>query len=451
MSPPKDAPPRFAWQRIAEFSDFPDWQAVSRRFEPLFARAARLQAESPVKQEAARIAAAHESPLARATAALDLVQQQVRYIYIGLNEGNLTPVGADLTWQRRYGDCKGKTALLLALLDELGIKAEAVLVANGGDDGLDQRLPNPGMFDHVLVRARIAGKLYWLDGTLPAVVPPTLSPSLPYRWVLPLSARGETLEAIPWQPSEQPDQLVLYEIDARAGFEEPARIETSTIVRGPDALAEYLLYSSVTDEQLIQAMRQNAEGGGTWDTIDKVTWEFDEPTQASVLTVTGTGPVEWKANRGGRYMTLPGGGFNPPGRRQRGSGQDQDAPFFTAPEFACHVTTVRLPEDTKTTDWSYNSHFDTVMFGRVYRRAFERREGEITMLRQSRVMRTEISPQEAAADNARLADFDNSMARISHYPGDPLELRSQESVPATYAIDWLRNDAACLAPLKTAR
>ncbi|WP_404482684.1 transglutaminase domain-containing protein [Novosphingobium sp. BL-52-GroH] len=67
-----------------------------------------------------------------------------------------TPATAEETWQRRYGDCKGKTALLLALLRELGIEAQAVLANNSGNDnGLAERLPSPRMFDHVLVRARI--------------------------------------------------------------------------------------------------------------------------------------------------------------------------------------------------------------------------------------------------------------------------------------------------------
>jgi hypothetical protein len=57
-----------------------------------------------------------------------------------------------------------------------------VLVNNGGaDDGLDERLPSPCMFDHMLVRARIDGKSYWLDGTLPAVVPPGTEPAIPYQ------------------------------------------------------------------------------------------------------------------------------------------------------------------------------------------------------------------------------------------------------------------------------
>src|SRR3546814_20748642 len=57
-------------------------------------------------KEAARIAAAHSAPLDRASAALKLVQRDVRYIYVGLGNGNLTPATAEATWQRRYGDCE---------------------------------------------------------------------------------------------------------------------------------------------------------------------------------------------------------------------------------------------------------------------------------------------------------------------------------------------------------
>jgi transglutaminase-like putative cysteine protease len=129
---------------VVEFSDYSDWAAVSKHFAALFAKSTKLAENSPLKEEARRIARAHSDPLERAGAALKLVQQEVRYVYVGLSGGNLTPATAEETWQRRYGDCKGKTALLLALLAELGIDAEPVLASNGGaDDGLDERLPSP--------------------------------------------------------------------------------------------------------------------------------------------------------------------------------------------------------------------------------------------------------------------------------------------------------------------
>ena len=185
------------------------------------------------------------------------MQQNVRYIYVGLNGGNLTPAAADETWQRRYGDCKAKTVLLLALLRELGIDAQAVLVnTTGMDDGFDQRLASPNLFDHVVVRATLEGRTYWLDGTLPAVVGPGAQPFLPYRWVLPITAQGSTLERRPWTPAARPNLVSLYEIDARTGFDKPARITSTTITRGVAGLEQEMQLSAVTPVQLLSAFRQ---------------------------------------------------------------------------------------------------------------------------------------------------------------------------------------------------
>lgn len=254
LVPPKDAPARYQWQRALEYSDFSDWAAISRHFAPLFAKAATLGPNSALKKEAARIAAAHALPIDRARAALKLVQQDVRYIYVGLNGANLTPATADETWQRRYGDCKGKTALLLALLAEMDIEAQAVLANNGGgDDGLNERLPSPRMFDHVLVRAKIDGANYWMDGTMPPVVAPSATPTLPYRWVLPLTQAGNEIEHLAWHPSGKPDEVSLHEIDARAGFDQPARITSTTVVRGLKGLQQQVQFSSLDPNQLRSA------------------------------------------------------------------------------------------------------------------------------------------------------------------------------------------------------
>ncbi len=162
---PQGAPVRFKLGRLIELSDFPDWASVSTIFAPLFGTARQLPAGSPLHAEIARILAASPDPATRAGLALTLVEDNVRYLYIGLNDSNLRPAPADDTWQRRFGDCKAKTALLLALLDGLGIAAEPALVSTRLGDGMDQRLPNASQFDHVIVRAAIAGQIYWLDGT----------------------------------------------------------------------------------------------------------------------------------------------------------------------------------------------------------------------------------------------------------------------------------------------
>jgi len=448
-APPADAPPRYLWQRVIEISDFPTWTAVSQRFSGLFADAAKLAAASPLKREAARIAASKSSALERAQAALALVQQQVRYVYVGLDGGNFRPATADETWQRRYGDCKGKTTLLLALLGELGIEAEPVLVRNGGpDDGFDGRLPNPSLFDHVLVRAMIDGKAYWMDGTLPVVATASTAPDFPYQWVLPLPAVGSELEHLAWSPLSKPEEINLYEIDARSGLDEPARIVTTSIRRGPKALVEYVQLSTLTPDQLLQGFRSNLSGESSFNSIESVKYRFDVAERASILEIAGTGPVDWDTEDDGtRSLSLPGGGFYPPNRRQRPADQDQTAPFYDESVFNCHVSTLRVPTSTELENWSFNSTIDTKLYGHLYYRAFDRRDGSLRMIRGSRTEQPEIDKTKAERDNGRLARFDNSMANVTYDPSAGFLARNpQAPVPATYERDWVTSSEACLPP-----
>ena len=449
LSVPNDAPPRYQWQRVVEYSDFHDWASLSRQFAPLYAKASTLAPDSPLKLEAARLRAAQASPLDRASAALKLIQQNVRYIYVGLNGGNLVPASADETWRRRYGDCKGKTALLLALLGELGIDAEAVLVnSSGADDGFDQRLPIPQLFDHVLVRARIDGKAYWLDGTLPPVASPSEQPVFPVRWVLPLTAKGSDLERMEWRPARAPEKISLFEIDARAGFDKPARIVSTEIVRGVPALQQQVQFSSVGEGQLLEYFRQQAIGG-VYQTIDDVKWRYDQKAGASILTISGTGVVDWDNDGGGqRSLALPGGGFSPPDRRARAD--QKGVPFYTKPEYACNVTTVRLPSSTQPGQWSSQESYDTRIFGRNYHRAWELRDGAIRMIRGSRVEQPEIDAAAAQRDNDRIAAFDNSMGWIYYRPSArKSSVGGGESVPATYDFDWTASDVPCASAPKS--
>jgi len=445
LSSPKDAPTRYQWRRAVEYSQFADWPAVSRHFAPMFMKAATPAPNSAIRREASRIAAAQSRPLDRAAAALKLVQQDVRYIYVGLNGGNLIPATADETWQRRYGDCKGKTVLLLALLAEMGIAAEPVLVnSSGDDDGYDQRLALPQLFDHVLVRARIDGKTYWLDGTLPSVATPNVQPVFPFAWVLPLTVDGSGLEKLPWRPAATPDEINLFEIDARTGFDKPAKIVSTEILRGVKGLQKQVQLAPVTASQLLDVFRQNAIGD-TFQTIDDVKWRYDQAAGASILTITGTGTFDWSDDgAGGKSLALPGGGFSPPERRIRAPDQNRDVPFYTKPDYTCHVTTVRVPTSTDAKQWSSKNSFDTRLFGRAYHRAWEMRDGAIRMIRASRVEQPEIDATAAQRDNARIAAFDNSMGWISYDPaGKKNSIGHGETVPATYDVDWTAANVPC--------
>jgi hypothetical protein len=300
----------------------------------------------------------------------------------------------------------------------------------------------------VLVRARIGGQAVWLDGTLPEVIDGRADPFLPYQWVLPLIAKGSTIERLPEKPFALPQVMELYDIDASAGFDTPANWTRTTVLRGAQGLQQHLQFSSVSAGQLETAVKSQLTGSAAWDTVEKVTYRFDRATQAAIFTITGTGPVEWESyDEGGRYFRLPGGGFNPPQRRLRSGGNAGTAPFYQPPDYNCHVTTLRLPADTKTSEWSFNSVFDTMLYGEAYYRMMELRDTDRTLrlVRGSRVEQSEIATEKAERDTKRLSEFDNSMAILSYSPGTiGARWSGDRQIPATTAPDWIGPNPPCL-------
>lgn len=93
------------------------------------------------------------------------MQDDVRYVGIetGLARTQAAPPATVLA--RRFGDCKDKSALLIALLHGLGVQASPMLVSSRFRDRLYAWAPSPGAFDHVIVMVEAAGGPYWIDST----------------------------------------------------------------------------------------------------------------------------------------------------------------------------------------------------------------------------------------------------------------------------------------------
>ena len=153
-----------------------------------------------------------------------------------------------------------------------------------------------------------------------------------------------------------------------------------------------------------------------------------------MVTIEGTGIIDWQKEGNSYSLALPGGGFSPPERRQRYAEQDQSAPYFNAPSFSCHITTVRFPDDAGPANWAHSSTFRQDMFGQAYYRDFERREGTMRMIRGFQVEEHEIEPAQAQADNQCITDFDNSMGMIYYDPDEETRARTRAPVPATYEL-----------------
>lgn len=409
------APPRVNLRRLLQFSGFSSWSEVSNLFWPLYENASTLAPNSPVRAEAARIAASTSDPAGRAEAALALVEDRIRYVYLAMNDGNYRPASADETWSRRFGDCKAKAALLLALLRELGVPAEVALVNSAGGDGLDQTLPMAGAFDHVIVRAEVAGKTYWLDGTRVGDRRLALLPEPLWTWALPLRAGGVDLERItPEAPLLAFDSLLI-EVDARGGFDAPAKVSGEHTLRGDQATGLRLTLAQLPKVDADRALKAYWRDKLDWVEPDEAGWRYDESRNMTVLTMKGEGSPDWEGDaKTGRWLSVPYAGMGKPEEFRRPKEQDQAAPWVVDfPDFRRWTTVIRLPPAGEGWKWNYNaSEIDEEIGGLSYWRTADLDDGVLRTMMSIRAVKTEITAAEAAAANAERRDFDNKVSRV---------------------------------------
>ncbi len=158
-----DVPAWFTPHHYWSLSEFSSWQDVVQWALPLYEQTAVV--EPVVQQVADQLMQTSTQPKARVMAALQFVQQQVRYLGIEDGIGSHVPRKASDTLYRRYGDCKDKTVLLMALLKAMGFNPQAALVNLEQGTILPKQLPSPYAFDHVIVTLSLGEQQYWMDGT----------------------------------------------------------------------------------------------------------------------------------------------------------------------------------------------------------------------------------------------------------------------------------------------
>ena len=399
---PKGAPARAALVRFGQASDFASWGELAAIHAPLYAAAARIPADGPLRAELEKIRAASADPATRAQAALQLVQKRIRYVALAMGEGGYVPADAATTWSRRFGDCKGKTALLLALLRELEIEADPVLVNSQLGDWLPGRLPSVSAFDHVLVRARIGGQAYWLDGTRTG--DSTLATlEVPFfDWGLPLG--GGPAELVPMKPDplNQPNQDLTIHFDASKGVTAPVPARLEMLLRGDTAVQTNAVLGNYAGADRQRVLREYWNDRFDFVTPESVTATFDEQARTLNLTLTGSAKLEWD---GVWYETDKTGiGYRADFKRDAGPGAD--APYSVPyPYFERTRETIVLPPGFTAASIRSGEPVDETVAGIEYRRTTGFAGNTFTVERTERSVASEFPASQAPAFEKRLREL----------------------------------------------
>ena len=401
---PDDAPVRFQRPPLIEVSTFADWADVSKVMAPLYVTKGTIADGGPIATEIARIAAATTDPVERAAKALQLVQDQIRYLAVGMNGGNYQPQSPAKTWELRYGDCKAKTLLLLAILHELGIEAEPVL-ANATIGGMvSQRIPSALAFDHVLVRATVGGETLWLDGTGLGTRLGDIRDTPMLGQVLPVRTAGAELMPIALRAPARPMLDLTVQADESTSIDLPSVIDLKMVVRGQLASMMTLATSQLParkQRELIETFLQSIVGSAQYESL------VSTPDAADgSITIAGRGVFNtgWKQQdrQTERWLSRVPSliSFKPDRARPAWA----DIPVTTAgPELARYQMRIRLPDGGKGYRIEGDQAMDAQLAGVGIKRSLQMADGIVTVEETIRTAGVEIPAVEVPAERDRVA------------------------------------------------
>ena len=398
--PPRHAPARYRLGRVVEMTDFASWGDISRLMAPLYVTASAIPASGPLHDELEKIRNSSPDFRARAEAALALVQDRVRYVALEMGVGGYVPSDAAITWSRRFGDCKAKTALLLGLLHGLGIAAEPVAVNVVAGDGMDQRLPLVAMFNHVLVRATIGDTTFWLDGTR-ASHHRLRSEDVPlFDWGLPLVASATGLVRMMPPPPSVPFEAMSVHIDASAGVQAPAPTEAEIVLTGDSAAGTNDSLAAMTADARREALER------LWKTrlgqieVKTSSTRYDTDAEALHIVMSGTLKMEWPH---GEYHVEPANFSFANVDLSRAAGTPTDIPYaVTYPLYNRTTETIVLPKSEGSFHIGTAMEVDETVAGFALHRHADLRGGVFTIESSMRSMALEFPARDATTAQARL-------------------------------------------------
>ncbi len=146
-----------------EYSDYGNWSSFGEWALPLFTKKEELPDEVVALCEQIRSVSGTDAE--KVVAALAWVQRNIRYLGSFFGAHTHEPYSLEEICRRRFGDCKDKSVLAVAILRELGYDAAPALVNTTSTHALESYLPGHSAFNHLVVHLKFEGRDYMLDPT----------------------------------------------------------------------------------------------------------------------------------------------------------------------------------------------------------------------------------------------------------------------------------------------
>ncbi|MEL7148881.1 MAG: DUF3857 domain-containing protein, partial [Bacteroidota bacterium] len=124
-----------------------------------------LEVDQSVEMLATSIVAEDDSDMDKVRKIFYWVQENVRYIAFEQGMRGFIPHAADYVMEKRYGDCKDMTSILVGLLKSQGLNAHYTWIGTRDLPYKYTELPTPSVDNHMIASVELDGKTIFLDAT----------------------------------------------------------------------------------------------------------------------------------------------------------------------------------------------------------------------------------------------------------------------------------------------
>jgi tetratricopeptide (TPR) repeat protein len=142
------------------FTTGSSWGSLARKYSEIVDAQIAASDIGKFLHDAVGDATKHDEIIARSLAA---IQKNVRYAGVEVGESSIVPRTPRVVLSNKYGDCKDKATLLVAMLRKAGIAAHVALLSSGMGFDVIPELPGLGSFNHAIVY--LDGDGTWIDPT----------------------------------------------------------------------------------------------------------------------------------------------------------------------------------------------------------------------------------------------------------------------------------------------
>lgn len=268
----QDNKPPIAW------TTFASWPALGEWYRELIA--GRDAVTPAIQARADELTAGARSDTEKVRALYEYVSSHNHYIGIDFGVGRLQPHFAAEVMTNQYGDCKDKHTLLAALLHAKGFQTSAVLIGVGID--LNEKVPSPAAFNHLITLVDVDGEKVWLDTTAEVA---------PYRALLVTLRDKEALVVPSTGAAELRKTPAELPFPATNSYQAKAELDKSGSLKG------HIDVSLRGDAEIIMRAASRQIARAQWDQLSQNYQDasgFSGTTSATALDPSGNTAGPWQ-------------------------------------------------------------------------------------------------------------------------------------------------------------